>query len=59
MTDKADPLVLFWIVVVLFIVGIFVGSIIGHSMGLSRACDSVKMEWVKDKCMKVTREEVK
>ena len=59
MTDKADPLVLFWIVVVLFIVGILVGSIIGHSVGLSRACDSVKMEWVKDKCMKVTREEMK
>lgn len=32
---------------------------IGNFVGQERACESVKMEWVKDKCMKVTREEVK
>ena len=32
---------------------------IGTYVGYESACTSVKMEWVKDKCMKVTREEVK
>jgi hypothetical protein len=32
---------------------------IGSQVGSDRACQSVKMEWVKDKCMRVTREEVK
>ena len=32
---------------------------IGTYVGYERACESVKMEWVKDKCMKVTREELK
>jgi len=33
----------------------------GQKVGREVACQSVKMEWVKDKdkCMKVTREEVK
>ena len=35
------------------------GLILGANMGAETACESVKMEWVKDKCMKVTREEVK
>ena len=56
---RNDTEVLFWIIIVLFIVGAIVGSMIGHSLGAFRACESVKMEWVKDKCMKVTREEVK
>ena len=32
---------------------------LGSYLGAERACESVKMEWVKDKCMKVTREEMK
>ena len=32
---------------------------IGNFVGHDQACASVKMEWVKDKCMKVTREDVK
>ena len=32
---------------------------IGNFVGHDQACASVKMEWVNDKCMKVTREEVK
>ena len=35
------------------------GFSLGHSMGVSRACESVKMEWFKDKCAQVTREEMK
>jgi hypothetical protein len=35
------------------------GFSIGNDTGAERACASVKMEWVNDKCMKVTREEVK
>ena len=31
----------------------------GTDIGANAACASVKMEWVKGKCMKVTREEVK
>ena len=31
----------------------------GTAIGAEKACESVKMEWVKGKCMKVTREEVK
>ena len=32
---------------------------LGKISGTYNACSSVKMEWVVDKCMKVTREEVK
>jgi hypothetical protein len=35
------------------------GLVWGANLGAESACQSVKMEWVKDKCMKVTREEVK
>ena len=35
------------------------GGSIGNDMGKEKACKSVNLEWVKDKCMKVTREEVK
>jgi len=30
----------------------------GFERGQKQACESVKMEWVQDKCMKVTREAV-
>ena len=46
-------------IVGLVIVSVLTGFSIGNSVGNERACESVKMEWVKDKCMKVTREEVK
>jgi len=50
-----------------FIVGVIIlsclslvwGMVWGANIGAENACQSVKMEWVKDKCMKVTREEVK
>lgn len=35
------------------------GGVWGTEMGAKHACKSVNMEWVNDKCMKVTREEVK
>ena len=47
------------IIVIWAIVFFFAGFSIGNSVGNERACESVKMEWVKGKCMKVTREEVK
>lgn len=56
MRDESE---VFWIVVITVFVAVAIGLWIGYSAGLFRACDSVKMEWVKDKCMKVTREEVK
>jgi hypothetical protein len=30
----------------------------GLAKGKAQACESVKLEWVQDKCMKVTREAV-
>jgi len=33
-----------------------VGYISGAAAGRLQACESVKLEWVQDKCMKVTRE---
>ena len=35
--------------------GLAGGITIGHNEG----CSSLQLEWVKDRCMKVTREEVK
>lgn len=35
-----------------------VGYISGAASGRLQACESVKLEWVQDKCMKVTREAV-
>jgi hypothetical protein len=35
------------------------GTEIGRLTGQDEACKSVNAEWVKDKCMKVTREQVK
>ena len=34
------------------------GFIDGKKEGAKEACQSVKLEWVQDKCMKVTREAV-
>jgi hypothetical protein len=34
------------------------GFIDGKKAGAKEACQSVKLEWVADKCMKVTREVV-
>lgn len=57
--SDADVNVIFTIMGVIafitFLIGIAVGDYIGHET----ACKSVQLEWVKDKCMKVTREEVK
>lgn len=36
-----------------------IGYAIGNEVGHSEACKSIHTEWVKDKCMKVNREEVK
>jgi len=46
------------IVVLLMCFALF-GFGYGQKAGQEVACQSVKLEWVKDKCMKVTREEVK
>lgn len=34
------------------------GLTFGLERGQKQACESVKLEWVQDKCMKVTREAV-
>ena len=49
------------ITLVLFVVAAIMwpAYMLGGYLGAERACESVKMEWVKDKCMRVTREEVK
>jgi len=46
-------------VVVLLTCFALFGFVYGQKVGQEVACQSVKTEWVKDKCMKVTREEVK
>ena len=56
MTD--DKIVLALILVVsaaCVALGLASGINIGHNEG----CSSLQLEWVKDRCMKVTREEVK
>jgi len=51
------------IVALLMFTGAMFGYGFGKGVGQETACQSIKMEWVKDKdkdkCMKVTREEVK
>lgn len=47
------------IIIVIWAIVFLVGLTFGIDMVAKDACNSVKMEWVKDKCMKVTREEVK
>lgn len=37
----------------------FLGHVVGVEQGHDEACKSVQSEWVKDKCMKVTREDLK
>ena len=44
---------------ILLVIAISSGTEIGRSAGQDEACKSVNAEWVKDKCMKVTREQVK
>ena len=47
------------LIVIALIFGLAVwGFICGQESGQKRACESVKLEWVKDKCMKVAREAV-
>jgi Na+/H+ antiporter NhaC len=48
-----------YLAVFCFFISFAVGLGVGTSTGHERACTSVKMEWVIDKCMKVTREEAK
>ena len=50
----------FVLILILIIVACFgaLGFVSGQESGEKRACESVKLEWVKDKCMKVTREAV-
>jgi len=58
---KGEVLVHGLIVALLMSPGAMFGYGFGKSVGYEAACQSIKMEWVKDKdkCMKVTREEVK
>jgi len=49
------------VLVAAFAFGFFCGMIgfsLGFEHGKKQACASVKLEWVQDKCMKVTREAV-
>lgn len=45
--------IIFWTNAVLIVYAI------GNEAGHSEACATVHTEWVKGKCMKVTREEIK
>ena len=56
-----DAFTIYWLIFIVIagIPGAVIGSLAGRSAGAEKACESVKMEWVKDRCMKVTREEVK
>ena len=38
---------------------LILGTGFGKMLGRDQACESVKLEWVKDRCMLVTREEAK
>ena len=59
MRDETEFWLCLFIVIPAVIVGCCFGFSLGAYVGRERACESVKMEWVKNKCMKVTREEVK
>lgn len=56
MTDKVIKSMLLFMLVVIIASWSF---LLGADAGVKRACSSIKGEWVDDKCMKVTREEVK
>jgi hypothetical protein len=38
---------------------LILGSVFGKMVGRVQACESVKMEWVNDRCMLVTRQDFK
>lgn len=48
-----------FLVVLAMSISFFAGSYLGSSVAHEAACKTVQAEWVKDKCMKVTREDVK
>jgi len=52
MTDMPELLVVLFFIAMLN----WFAYTIGNYVGAEKACESVKMEWVKDKCVKVTRE---
>ena len=54
-----DDKIVVWIVFVVAVIGVFAGLLGGVQAGRNEACSSLQLEWVKDRCMKVTREEVK
>jgi len=45
-------------ILVLCVCCLTLGFLKGAEAGHKTACESVKLEWVQDKCMKVTREAV-
>jgi len=54
-----DDLVLPVVVLLVVVICAAMGSIYGVSIGHQEACASLHLEYVKDRCMKVTREEIK
>ena len=54
-----DDRVVLGMVLVLSAVCVALGLAGGITIGHNEACASLQLEWVKDRCMKVTREEVK
>ena len=59
MTANEMKTEIFWDIVLLAVVmvgGSMFGYGFGKSDGYEAACQSVKMEWVKGRCMKVIRE---
>jgi hypothetical protein len=57
MSTSDGVFVVFLMVIVVFCFSML-GFISGQESGSKKACQSVKLEWVQDKCMKVTREAV-
>jgi hypothetical protein len=45
--------------IILWTIAVLTGFFEGVEAGHNEACKTIHTEWVKDKCMKVIREEVK
>lgn len=59
MNDDFELKAIILVGLVMSAIGLRIGYVKGADHGYTAACQSVHLEWVKDKCMKVTREELK
>lgn len=56
--SQTDGYFIVFLIIVLSACFAGAGFLDGKKEGAKEACQSVKLEWVQDKCMKVTREAV-